>query len=290
VTDWVEGQRNIAAVAQQQLFFVGGAPRSGTTWLQLLLDAHPQVSCGGEGLFKVALADPLDRLLADRRAALADKNTLFTETGGYKLPEQDDADLLLGTAILLALERQRAGKPTLAIGEKTPENIFFFPRLKRLFPGAKLIALARDPRDVLTSAWHMFTKTKSADPAAKIEYIRKAMPSLDQGARMMLALAEEDPGSCLIVTYEAMLASTAPVAARLFRFLGVSDAEDVVADCVARTSFAALSRGSPPGAAEDGGFFRKGIVGDWRSTFSSEMSALIIKELGWMYPHFGWTP
>ena len=56
---WIEGQRNIEALAERQLFFIGGAPRSGTTWLQLLLDCHPEVSCRGEGLFWKELAEPL---------------------------------------------------------------------------------------------------------------------------------------------------------------------------------------------------------------------------------------
>ncbi len=32
-------------------FFICGAQKSGTTWLQRILDAHPQVRCRGEGHF-----------------------------------------------------------------------------------------------------------------------------------------------------------------------------------------------------------------------------------------------
>ena len=39
------------APMQPNLFFVLGAPKSGTTWLQYLLNAHPNISCRGEGLF-----------------------------------------------------------------------------------------------------------------------------------------------------------------------------------------------------------------------------------------------
>src|ERR1700722_16518864 len=41
----------IAALRRKQLFFIGGAAKSGTTWLQLLLDRHPAISCNGEGHF-----------------------------------------------------------------------------------------------------------------------------------------------------------------------------------------------------------------------------------------------
>jgi Sulfotransferase domain len=92
----------------------------------------------------------------------------------------------------------------------------------------------------------------------------------------------------MVVTYERMREATAIVAAQLFRFLGVSDSDDIVTECVARTSFAALSGGRPAGVAQDGSFFRKGVVGDWRSTFTPEMNEMILRELGWMFPLFGW--
>jgi Sulfotransferase family len=274
------------------LFFVGGAPRSGTTWLQYLLDSHPEVCCRGEGLFMKHLAEPLDSMMAARREVLAAKNSsVFRHGGGYTLPPQEDADLMLGTAVLAALERQIAGKPCRAVGEKTPENVFFFTRLKRLFPNAKFIGIARDPRDVLSSAWHFFPRPPPADEiAAKTAFITSAFPALDNGARTMLTLVDQFPPDCMNVTYEQMRAATAPVAAALFRFLGVAAGDDLVADCVARTSFGALSGGRSPGEVQSGSFFRKGVVGDWRSTFTAEMNAMILGKLGWMYPHFGWTP
>ncbi len=169
--------------------------------------------------------------------------------------------------------------------------MFLFARLKRLFPRAKFIGIARDPRDVLSSAWHFFPRPPPADEiAAKTAFITTAFPALDNGARTMLALAEQFPSDCMNVTYERMRAAAAPVAAELFRFLGVAAGDDLVADCVAQTSFAALSGGRAPGQVERGSFFRKGVVGDWRSTFTPEMSALILDNLGWMYPRFGWTP
>ena len=293
LASWTEQQDKLTRLAGRQLFFVGGAPRSGTTWLQYLLDAHPEVSCRGEALFGKHLATPLEAMMAERRQALAAKNAaVFRELGGYPLPTEEDAAFLFGTAVLLELERQSAGKACRAVGEKTPENVFLFARLKHLFPDAKFIAMARDPRDVLASAWHFFRKpvVGADDAAARIAFIGPALASLDQGARTMLALREAFPSHCTIVTYEDLHAAPAPVAAALFRFLGVSDGEDVVADCVARTSFTTMSGGRSPGETQEGTFFRSGVVGGWPSTFDAGMNAMILRELGWMYPHFGWTP
>jgi Sulfotransferase family len=290
VTDWAARQERLLSLARRQIFLVGGAPRSGTTWLQYLLDAHPDISCRGEAHFAKHLAEPLQQAMAARRQAIAAKNeTVFAEQGGYPLPGSDDAELLWGTAILLALERQCAAKPCSAVGEKTPENVFFFPRLKRLFPQAKLIVIARDPRDLLSSAWHFFHKKEPHEDEreAKLAFIRLAIPPLQEGANATLERLEQYPADTKLVTYECLSAATEAMAAELYRFLGVSDDAAIVADCVGRASFGALA-GRPPGTAQDGSFFRKGVVGDWRATFSPEMHALIMDELGWMFPHFGW--
>jgi hypothetical protein len=290
---WIDRQEALLRLARRQLFFVGGAPRSGTTWLQHVLDSHPAVSCRGEGLFQQALADKLQAAMTERRRVLEDKNTrLFRHSGGYPLPGAEDVEALLGTGIMMALARQSIGRDCQALGEKTPENVFAFPMLKRLFPAAKFIGIARDPRDVLASAWHFFHKPgpDGGDPAEKLTFVRDACPQLHEGARRMLALREAFPTDSMIVTYEAMLAEPARIAGELFRFLGVAVSDEIVAETVRRTSFAALAGGRPAGTAQSGAFFRKGVAGDWRGTLDGEASALIVRELGWMFPTFGWRP
>lgn len=290
---WSEIQADLADMAARQLFFVGGAPRSGTTWLQYLLDSHPDICCRGEAAFMHNLSGPLTRMVADWRDGLAAKNKkLFAERGGYPLPPEDEAQALIGAAILLALARQPGAGAARAVGEKTPENVFHFAQLKQLFPAAKFVGIARDPRDVLTSAWHFFQTSQPGrdETVAKLAFVRGALPALNSGTRTMLGLLEKFPGDCAVVTYERMRAEPAAAAAALFRFLGVSAAPDVVADCVARTSFPALSGGRAAGDARDGAFFRKGVSGDWRGTLDDACNSLILQELGWMFPRFGWVP
>src|SRR5215831_18654517 len=53
--DYDSMHASILTLRKKQIFFVGGSPKSGTTWLQLLLDSHPSVSCSGEGHFTTHL-------------------------------------------------------------------------------------------------------------------------------------------------------------------------------------------------------------------------------------------
>jgi hypothetical protein len=288
---WIETQWDIAALARRQLFFVGGAPRSGTTWLQLILDAHPDISCKGEGLFLKHLAEPMGTVMAERARVLQGKNReLFSHTGGYKPATAEDIEFLVGSAILLSLARQ-AETPGHAVGEKTPENVFFFPRLKQLFPDAKFIAIAREPRDVLASAWHFFQARRHGQDAeaAKIAFIRMALPSMAEGMRCMMEFAARHPAECATVTYEQLHEAPAQGVGRLFRLLGVVDDPEVVNQCIIRNEFAATTGGRPRGAAKDGAFLRKGVVGDWRNTFTPAMSDLILETMVWGFPYFGWA-
>src|ERR1019366_6977639 len=176
----------------------------------------------GEGLFQKQLAEPLEDMMKRRGEALTSKNIgLFGHTGGFPLPAADDVEMLLGTAVLLSLRQYGAGTEYRAIGEKTPENVFFFPRLKQLFPKAKCIAIARDPRDVLTSAWHFFHKPAAGEDetAAKFAFIRLALPSLDQGARTTIELAERHPADCMTITYEKLRRTPELIVSNMFRFL-----------------------------------------------------------------------
>jgi hypothetical protein len=293
VTDWLETEARLRTIAERQIFFVGGAPRSGTTWLQQIIDQHPRASCRGEGLFAKEMLPLFDDCMAKRRASLDAKNkAVFSHMQGYPLPGRGESQFLAATAILLALHQQAQGKDCLAYGEKTPENVFAFPQFKQVFPRAKLIAIVRDPRDLLTSAWHFFQSRSDSDQSdkAKRDFVQAALPSIGQGMKAVLNHRQADPGSCRIVTYEALHKDPIPHMADVFRFLGLAATDEIVTACVEATRFDKMAGGRAAGNGANGSFLRKGVVGDWRSTLSSAMNDMILEELGWAFPHFGWTP
>jgi len=287
---WTQHQANIAALAKRQLFFVGGAPRSGTTWLQHILDAHPDICCRGEGHFLQFLATPIGAAMQHRRKQLQGKNArLFRDVGGYPLPDPEDVEFLVGSAILTSLAQQCDGHPYPIVGEKTPENVFYFPNLKRLFPAAKFIGIARDPRDTLVSAWHLIPKERRQidKTLEQMPFIRQAVGAVCQFTNGILSLQQRYPGDVLIVTYEALLSDPETTITALYRFLAAAASPAIVADSIARTSFAAMS-GRPAGIEDNGAFMRKGVAGDWRNHLTPEMNQVILDQFAPLFPRFGW--
>jgi len=119
--------------------FVVGFPRSGTTLLELALDAHPQLKSMDEQRF---VQDALDELIA----------------AGAAYPQH-----LRGVAPDV-LERVRANywervakKVKLAPGErlvdKNPLNILRLPAIQRVFPNARILLAVRHPCDVILSCY-----------------------------------------------------------------------------------------------------------------------------------------
>src|SRR5215813_7312173 len=66
----------VSALRKKQIFFVGGTVRSGTTWLQLLLHAHPSVSCSGEGHFPDRLWPFLKQTMEQHNGIIKKHNEL----------------------------------------------------------------------------------------------------------------------------------------------------------------------------------------------------------------------
>src|SRR5215468_3900279 len=153
---------SISKLRQKQIFFVGGPVKSGTTWLQLLLDAHPAVSCSGEGHFSTHLWGLLKEALEKHDSVIKTNNEeLFTEFEEYKRLTQDDFWYILATCIAVFLVKQSHHKPARAIGDKTPANIRAFGALAALFPGAKFIQIVRDGRDCAVSGWFLSKSRKA---------------------------------------------------------------------------------------------------------------------------------
>lgn len=283
----------IATLRSKQIFFVGGGVRSGTTWLQLLLDAHPEVSCNGEAHFIDYLAPSLKQTADHYREYIDNKNrTIFRELEGYPLAAEEDFQYLMASWIALLLIRQSKCKEAVAVGERTPNNIDHFDMLDVLFPAAKFIHIVRDGRDSAVSAWlHNLRVTPDwamQQYSSLATYATGFAESWAKHIARAQQFAERHPDRFLRIRYEDLAAETERSLASLFGFIGVGCDEAVLARCRNDASFVKLSGGRNPGQENRGSFFRKGVTGDWRNHLSIQIEAEFRKRAGGWLERLGY--
>ena len=275
----------LAALRTKRLFFIGGAPKSGTTWLQLLLDAHPEISCRGEGHMVNHLGPLLVNATNAHNAFVAGKNaSLFPGLHGHPLLTEADLLYLLGSTIgLMLLRPEKAGR-ALVVGEKTPNNITHFSLLHRLFPNAVLVHLVRDGRDCATSAWFHRLRLNPAELSAgyssMAEYLPHAAEAWIQVVQTGLEFAAAHPQSCVTIRYEDLSRAPEATLGALLRVLGASTQDDVIRTCCAAAEFRALSGGRRPGEEDRMSFFRHGTVGNWHQHFDQASQAIFQAKAG----------
>lgn len=141
--------------------FVVGMPRSGTTLLSSMLDAHSDLVIApethyftrcwtGEPLSDATDAQGmLDRLfqqpgVADMALSAAEREAIHARVRSLHRPSHADV-LRAVTTVFAARTSARAW------GEKTPDHLRYVPEMARQFPEAVFVAIVRDPRDVCLS-------------------------------------------------------------------------------------------------------------------------------------------
>jgi hypothetical protein len=129
----------IAPDARNSPVFIVGFPRSGTTLLEQMLDAHPDLQSMDENPFFNRLADKL-------------RNHHPGILSNLDLLQQRDCDELRKRYLIMVSETiQRRWSAQLV--DKNPLNMMWVPLITRLFPEAKFILALRHPCDVILSCY-----------------------------------------------------------------------------------------------------------------------------------------
>src|SRR5690606_32590718 len=133
----------------ENLVFLVGCPRSGTTWLQRLLSSHPRIRTGQEShLFNFYIGPQL-RIW---KKVLDPQATGRGGAGiGCYLTEEEFLGALrqyMNSLLTPLLAPLQAGELFL---EKSPAHALFIPEIRRMLPEARFIHLIREPTDVVAS-------------------------------------------------------------------------------------------------------------------------------------------
>jgi Sulfotransferase domain len=245
-------------VGEQDLLVVG-FPKSGTSWLQVMITNlwDDWKTCGG-GQRKVP--------------SLHGKNAFEGKYYGY--------------ADALALESPRLIKTHLHL-ELMPSR---WPER------GKVVHITRNPKDVCVSLYHELRHMRRTDPGAEVqaEDFRSHVEDFLAGevpwgpfTDNVLGWHKFEHPNLLKITYEDARRHTADVLERIVVFVGRPTPEGRAAQVVAETDFETMKNSelrnqiNHPDMREDTAtpFMRKGIVGDWKDWLTVAQSERMDREI-----------
>lgn len=198
----------IAPDTQQSPVFIVGFPRSGTTLLEQMLDAHPSLQSMDERPFFNILSDELLNLNVNVPKDL------------YRF-NQRDCDELRKRYVMLGSEKvARDWKKQLV--DKNPLNMMWLAFIHRLFPNAKFILALRHPCDVLLSCYMQnFRSSVLIKASASLLELATAYVT---AMRHWLHHVDILQPTVLISRYEDLVADPVSQTKRIAEFLELDDA------------------------------------------------------------------
>jgi len=122
------------------LIFVGGVPRSGTTLMRAMLDAHPDVRCGEETRIIPRLIYMRNQWSQSKKEAERLKQAGMTD---------EIIDAAVGAFITEIIVKH--GKPAKHLCNKDPLVLRYSSYMKQVFPNGKFILMIRDGRATVHS-------------------------------------------------------------------------------------------------------------------------------------------
>lgn len=315
-------------------FFIVGSEKSGTTWLMRLLNFHPEIFCWGEGRFFDRHWHRPDLKEVDTRVpprslygALyhSEDLRLWIERSVQRDKEGTEKDLavekdlasLAGAVIGHFFEQRRSERGKAIVGDKTP---LYDPdtvkEIAEVCPGAKVIHIIRDGRDVQVSLthhrWNRSTdrggiqvlrpgeaerrEAYHNDPRKLSEmgmFDEDTLRSMARSWRSLVGTVVEDGPNLLgqnyaEARYESLLENTSAELERLLKFLGGSVDEPTISRCVDKASFETMSDGRRRGEEDPASFLRKGVAGDWKNVFTTKDKRIFKQEAGDLLVQLGY--
>lgn len=273
----------------ENIVFIVGCPRSGTTWLQRLLACNSRIRTGQESDVFDAYIGP--QLRAWHRDIRSNSHERAVGLGCY-LREAEFKQILTEYMFKLLRPMLSELRPEEIFLEKTPSHALFIPEIMELLPRTRIINVLRDPRDVVSS---ILAASKSWGRSWAPNDARKATSLWVQHVEAVDAAAKEISKSQFYeVRYEELHGDTVEVLRRTSNFLGLTWDEASLQKAIKDNEAKAVSdtSGTPiPIAGEHGhvvgsyvkeplGFIRKASPGAWRQDLTL-LEKLTVKKIAY---------
>ncbi|XP_051175710.1 protein-tyrosine sulfotransferase [Leptopilina boulardi] len=196
------------------LIFIGGMPRSGTTLMRAMLDAHPEVRCGQE-------TRVIPRILQMRTHWYkSERESLRLEEAGLS---KDVIDSAIAAFCLEVIARH--GEPAPRLCNKDPLTLKLGSYVLELFPNAKFIFMVRDGRATV----HSIITRKVTITGFDLTSYRQCLTKWNVAISTMYNQCK-DVGSdrCLMVPYEQLVLHPRVWMEKILGFLDVPWNESVL--------------------------------------------------------------
>lgn len=229
----------------EQILFVGGLIKSGTTLLQRILDHHPEVCC--------LIEQDLSHLLAlfksenDAIGSLVNKN--FKLTQYFPL-------------IVKNLLKHNCNKKIIGVND----NKFLLDNIDEIleiFENVKMIFIIRDPIDSILSGWDHRRRLSKLNVVSKKQKRQKRNDFLLERAYTWNAVTSKIlnsvnncPENIFTIKYEELVANKANTIQKVFNFLGIDHKPSIVAEIIKETTFEKMKKD-----ANDPSFYKEARTG-----------------------------
>lgn len=199
---------------QSPIVFIGGVPRSGTTLMRAMLDAHPEVRCGEE-------TRVVPRILQMRAHWMkSTKESMRLEEAGLNGEVLDSA---LSSFILEVVAKH--GEPAPRLCNKDPFTLKSGTYLRRLFPNGKFLFMVRDGRATV----HSIITRKVTITGFDLKSYRQCLTKWNAAITAMNDQCTElGPEHCLKVPYEQLVLHPRKWMEQILTFLELPWTEDVL--------------------------------------------------------------
>lgn len=272
-------------VSPENIAWVFGSPRTGSTWLGRIASELRGHSTWNEPFLGVMLGF---------RDNLANRG--YTQSKNFVLGEPH-RDVWLGSVRRLFLEVCASRFPRLSREDrllvKEPNGSISAPLIMQAFPESGLVVLIRDARDVVASlldasksdSWYGYERYEASLAEATSRNGSLTLPQPENGDQAAEQLArnyvagingareayEKHGGPKAIVRYEDLCADTLGTVKRMYSELGIAVEDEELSRAVERHSWESL----PDSDKGSGKFHRKGTPGGWREDLTPEQAAIV---------------
>lgn len=193
--------------AKQSPVFVVGFPRSGTTLVEQMLDAHPALQSMDERPLFNNLNDQLEEFGVRVPQDL------------HKLTQADCNELRKGYMVMACAKIERNWQAQLV--DKNPMNMLWLPLLYRMFPHARIVRVLRHPCDVLISNYMQnYRSPVTIAMSTSLERLAQAYAIAMRHWQHHFTMLKP---SVLVLRYEDLVADPEAQVARLGDYLGLQD-------------------------------------------------------------------